>query len=188
MEKITGKKAWFKRLPVWIVALVIIIGIFTITNMTESPDKIELHELTTKKENEAVATETVPVNKSTVTESEIDTTVFEYALATEVTDAIDINDHVTVFVEMREDISPGLATQHVVNQTYDFIQQDDVIDAKTITIAVKQGDIKIAQFTVNTANFVPNDDIPMTQLVMTASEIDFMTDEVKEFGKTMEAW
>ncbi len=55
------------------------------------------------------------------------------------TDAIDLNNHVTLIISMSEAISPGLATQHVVNQMYDFVQQVDVKGDKTIGINVKQG-------------------------------------------------
>ncbi|QQP11532.1 hypothetical protein FJQ98_20385 [Lysinibacillus agricola] len=118
----------------------------------------------------------------------INTSVFEYAQAVDVTDAIDLNNHVTLIISMSEAISPGLATQHVVNQVYDFVQQVDVKGAKTIGINVKQGANKIAQFTVYTDKLVPNDDEPMSDAVIVASEIEFMTDEVKAFGKTIGSW
>ncbi|WP_028390624.1 hypothetical protein [Bacillus cihuensis] len=121
-------------------------------------------------------------------ERKIDTSIFEYAKQIEVTDAIDINQHVTVVVTMDSKTPPGLATQHVVNQTYDFLQQDDIKDAKTISINVKQGEQKIAMFSVNKDEFKPNDDEPMSDLVMAASTMEFMTPEVKEFGETMDSW
>lgn len=122
------------------------------------------------------------------TKREIDTSVFEYAEKVEVTDAIELNDHITLIISMSESTKPGMATQHVVNQTYDFVQQVDVKGAKTIGINVKQGDNKIAQFTVYTDKFKPNDDEPMSDAVIAASEIEFMTDEVKEHGKVMDSW
>lgn len=79
-----------------------------------------------------------------------------------------------------------MATQHVVNQTYDFVQQADIKGAKTIGINIKQSEKKIAQFTVHMDKFVPNDDEPMYDAVIATSEMEFMTDEVKEFGETME--
>lgn len=118
----------------------------------------------------------------------IDTSVFEYAQAVDVTNAIDLNNHVTLIISMSEAISPGLATQHVVNQMYDFVQQVDVKGAKTIGINVKQGANKIAQFTVYTDKFVPNDNEPMSDAVIAASEIEFMTVDVKIFGKTIGSW
>ena len=126
--------------------------------------------------------------KLATTVIEINTSVFEYATDIKLTDAIDINQHVTVMVDMSEELTPGLATQHVVNQTYDFVQQDDVQSAKTITLIVRQAEKKVAQYTINTEKFKPNDDEPMADAVISASEIDSMTDEVKEFGKTMGTW
>jgi|GEM_PF-3052153 len=116
----------------------------------------------------------------------INTDVFAYATKTEVTDAIDINNHVTVFVYMSEELTPGLASQHVLNQTYDFIQQEDVKDAKTISINVKQGDTKIFQFTVDTTKFKTDDEIPMSDLVLEASEVEFMTKEVEDAAEVLE--
>jgi flagellar biosynthesis GTPase FlhF len=134
-----------------------------------------------KKEQEAVAKPKEEAKK-------IDTAIFEYAEKTEVTNAIDINQHVTVFVTMNSEVKPGLAAQHVVNQAYDFLQQTDLTGAKTVTIAVKQSDTKIMQFTVKKDSFVPIDDVPMSECVMKASEIDSMTPEVKEFGSATNSW
>jgi Ca2+-dependent lipid-binding protein len=119
--------------------------------------------------------------KSEKESTKIDTSVFAYAKKVDVTDAIDINQHVTVFVTMSEELTPVLATQHVLNQSYDFLQQEDIKGAKTVTIAVKQGDIKIAQITVNKDNFVPNDTEPMASVVLKAAEIDMMKPEIKDF-------
>lgn len=151
-------------------------------NVKEEKDEFSATEQTTESEPDDVSEEL------TEEESTINTDVFAYATKTEVTDAIDINDHVTVFVYMSEELTPGLASQHVLNQTYDFIQQEDVKDAKTISINVKQGDTKIFQFTVDTTKFKTDDEIPMSDLVLEASEVEFMTDEVKEFGEIMEMW
>lgn len=118
----------------------------------------------------------------------ISTYVFEYAQKVEVIDAIELNDHVTVFIDMSSGPTPGLATQQVVNQTYDFIQQDDLAGAKTVSINVRQKGNKIAMFTVDMSKFVPNDDEPMAQAVIAASDVEFMTDEVKEFGKVIDSW
>ena len=151
-------------------------------NLKEEKDEFSATEQTTESEPDEVSEEL------TEEESTINTDVFAYATKTEVTDAIDINDHVTVFVYMSEELTPGLASQHVLNQTYDFIQQEDVKDAKTISINVKQGDTKILMYTVEKDKFKTNDEIPMSDLVLEASKVEFMTDEVKEFGEIMEMW
>lgn len=117
---------------------------------------------------------------------EIDTSVFEYATGIEVTDAIDINEHVTVIIDMSEELSPGLAFQHIVNQTYDFIQQDDVQAAKTFGINIRQGGNKIAMFTVDRDKFKPNDDEPMADLVLEASIVEMALPEVEQFAETMD--
>ncbi|OLS38262.1 hypothetical protein BTR22_07170 [Alkalihalophilus pseudofirmus] len=156
-------------------------------------ETIEEDQAETVSEDESVD-EDVPSDEETsidsedVESNEIDTSVFEYASQVDVTDAIDINEHVTLFVHMSEDTKPGLATQHVVNQTYDFLQQEEVQDAKTVSVNVKQGEVKIAMFTVNTDQFVPQDDIPMSDVVLEASDIEFMTEEVKQYGENLGTW
>lgn len=116
----------------------------------------------------------------------IDTSVFEYATNTEVTDAIDLNQHVTVFVDMKPETKPGMAFQHVLNQTYDFIQQDDVSGAKTIAINIRQDGKKIAAYTVDTDKFTPNDDEPMAQVVLDASVVDMAMPDVEAYAEAMD--
>ncbi|EKN63626.1 hypothetical protein BABA_24610 [Neobacillus bataviensis LMG 21833] len=153
----------------------------------------KLEEQKAKEETERKVAEEKKAKEQTDQKEEaksknIDTSVFEYAEKVEVTNAIDINQHITVFVTMSKKTPPGLATQHVVNQTYDFLLQNDTKGAKTVSINVKQGDQKIAMYTVETGKFVPNDDEPMSDCVMKASKMEFMTPEVKEFGATMNSW
>lgn len=202
------KKPWYKRGKTWLYVFAAIVLIGTIRDLTGNTAKQETIQvdktedkaaLITTKEADAdeesdteiaVIAETVidSAEPAKAAQPEIDTSVFEYATETKVTDAIEINDHVTVFVHVRDEANPGLSTLDIMTQTFDFIQQDDMKGAKTVTIAVKQGAIKIAQFTATTDKFIPDEDTPMAQLVRDASEIDFMSDEVKEFGKAMDMW
>lgn len=121
-------------------------------------------------------------------EGNVDTSVYVYAEKVEVTDARDITNHLNLVVHMSKEPTPGLATQHVFSQTYDFLQQDDITGADTVTIGVMQSDIRIAQITIDVKKFVPVDTEPMIQCVLKAATIDKMSNEVKEFGKTMEIW
>lgn len=114
------------------------------------------------------------------------TAVFEYADNAEVTDAIDINKQVTVNLSVSEETAPGMAAQHVLNQSFKFLQQDDIKGAETVTIFVTQKEMKIFQFTVNKNEFKPNDTDPMGDLVLATSEIEMMSKEVEEFSKAME--
>ncbi len=152
----------------------------------KSEDTTEVNVKEEKAETTEEVTESEPEEVNEVEQPTINTDVFAYATKTEVTDAIDINDHVTVFVYMSEELTPGLASQHVLNQTYDFIQQEDVKDAKTISINVKQGDTKIFQFTVDTTKFKTDDEIPMSDLVLEASKVEFMTKEVEDAAESLE--
>ncbi|UYL94150.1 hypothetical protein PK52_gp20 [Geobacillus phage vB_GthS_PK5.2] len=118
--------------------------------------------------------------------NKIDTSVFEYAKKVEVTDARDITKHINLVVHMSEELTPGLATRHVFYQTYDFLQQNDIKGADTVTVGVMQGDIRVAQITVDVKKFQPDDQI--IQSVLKAATIDKMRPEVKEFGKVMNLW
>ena len=201
---VTNKKPFYKKWWFILIAVICVIGIVsevsddensevkkegTATKTPEVTEEVESKEITEKevvKEEKTEEEEKKEVVE--VVETVIDTSVFEYATNTEVTDAIDINQHVTVKVFVSEEADAGMAVMNVVNQSYDFIQQDDVKDAKTITIFVTQNDKKIVQYTVQKDKFEPNDSVPMSDLVLNASEIEFMSDEVKAFGEAMETW
>ncbi len=148
-------------------------------NTDTKKEETESTEKTTENKTEQVSEEESK-------ESTINTDVYKFATKTEVTDAIDINDHVTVFVFMSEELKPGLAAQHVLNQSYDFIQQDDIKDAKNITIAVSQNNTKTFQFTVDKSKFKTDDSVPMSDLVLEASKVDKISPEVKEFAETLD--
>lgn len=181
----TNKKPFYKKWWFILIVAVFVIGIVAgiSEEVTETNVPVITKDVTTEKEEvEVVEEETKEVEPS------IDTSVFEYATNTEVTDAININQHITVQVHVSEEAEAGMSVLNVVKQSYDFILQEDVKDAKTITIFVTQNDKKIVQYTIQKDKFAPNDNVPMSDLVLKASEIEFMTDEVKTFGKTMESW
>lgn len=123
-----------------------------------------------------------------VSEPTIDTSVFEYATNVEITDALSTNQHLTVKLDISADSKPGMGVQNIITQTFDFLQQDDIKDAKTITILVLQNDKKIAQYTVQKDKFVPNETDSMVDLVLQASEIEQMSEVVKQHGETLELW
>lgn len=176
--------------PGWIVSSSILsLGLILTgcgNDNTASTNKQESKKTEVKAETKKVESKKADTTKKE--EEKIDTSVFKYAKKVEVTNAIDLTQHVTIFVYMDKKLSPGLATQHVLNQTYDLLQQKDVSKAKTITIAVKQGDLKISQFTVNKQKFVTDNNKPMVKLVLNASKIDFMNDDVKQYGQSTGLW
>lgn len=151
----------------------------TETENTES-DTLVVDEVLEDTEQEEVIEE--------VAKSKIDTSIFEYATDVEVTDAIDTNQHITVKLTISEDSKPGMQVQNIIGQTFDFLQQVDIKDANTITILVLQNDIKVAQYTVQKDKFVLNESDPMIDLVLQASEIEQMSEEVKQHGEALELW
>ncbi|UNK20450.1 hypothetical protein MNQ98_10735 [Paenibacillus sp. N3/727] len=167
----------------------------TAVETTPTEDMVENEP---KAENESAAdskpsTETTETDSATKVEDntsdqepKIDTAVFVYADKVDITDSRDITEHIDVVVHMKEEVKPGLATQHVFTQTYEFLQQKDIEGANTITIGVMSGDLRVAQITVNLSEFKAGDHF--INSVLEASKIDKMTDEVKEYGNTMELW
>jgi len=133
-----------------------------------------------KSETTAPKSEIAETKKST-----IKTDVFEYAKKVDITDARDTNKHVTATVFMSNELTPGLATQHVLNQSYDFLQQADLKGVDTVTIGVMQGEKRIFQYTVTMKNFVPNDSVSMLDVVLKASKVEKMDPQVQEFAKTI---
>ncbi|AKM19787.1 hypothetical protein GARCT_02536 [Geobacillus sp. 12AMOR1] len=174
MEK--QKKPFYKRWWVWVLALIIIGAIASGGGEDSEPANAEpKKEETSSKPKETKATE-----------NKIDTSVFEYAKKVNVTDSRETTKHIDVVVHMSTEPTPGLATRHVFSQTYDFLQQDDVKGAETITIGVMQGEKRIAQITVDIKKFQPGEQV--IDSVLKASTIDKMSPEVKEFGKTTGLW
>ncbi|SDM29991.1 hypothetical protein SAMN05428961_11325 [Paenibacillus sp. OK060] len=109
-----------------------------------------------------------------------------YATDVEVTDAIDITEHIDVVVYMSEEVKEGLAVQHVISQTYNFLQQDKVNEAKTVTVGVMSGNLRIAQITVDMDKFKAGEHI--INSVLDGSKNDKMDDEVRDYVKVMELW
>lgn len=116
----------------------------------------------------------------------IDTSMFEYTVDIEVTDALDVNDHITVMLYYNEELQPGMAFQHAANHSYEFLQQETVKEAKTIGINVVQGDKKLIMFTIHPEKFEENDEVPMANLVMEASIVEMIQPEVEEYAEIME--
>lgn len=117
---------------------------------------------------------------------EIDTSVFVYAKDVKVTNAIEITEHIDVVIYMSDEVKKGLAVHHVISQTYHFLQQDKVKEAKTVTIGVMSGELRIAQITVDMNKFKAGEYI--INSVMDASKIDKIDDEVRDYGEVMELW
>jgi hypothetical protein len=115
-------------------------------------------------------------------EPQIQTKVFAYAKKVDITDAIEINKHVTATVFMSEELTPQLATQHVLNQSYDFLQQEDLAGANTVTIGVMHGETRVFQFTVDKTKFTPNETEPMVNVVLQASKVEKSTPEIDEYA------
>ncbi|MGG3448611.1 hypothetical protein ABER98_01620 [Domibacillus aminovorans] len=172
----------------WVLAtgILLLAGCGESENQPTEPEPAETEVM--KEEAPAKEVTSDATEEETAKEEFISTSVFKFAKGIEYTNAIDINKHVTVFLDMSEELAPGLAVQHVVKQTYDFLQQKDIEGAKTVTIVVNQWGQKIAMYTVQKDQFVPDAEKPMTDAVMEASKIEFMTPEVKEFGKNLGAW
>jgi hypothetical protein len=121
-----------------------------------------------------------------IVDAEIDTSVFAFAQSVDITDARDTNKHIDLVVNMSEEITPALATQHVFLQTYNFLQQKDIKGADTITIGVMNGKFRVTQITVDCKKFVAGENLLTS--VMAASKIDKMDDVVVQFGKETGFW
>lgn len=169
------KKWWFILIAVFFILAAL--GALQDSGEIEDKQAVEKTEKTEESKNVAVNADPEPT---------IDTSVFEYATAADVTDAIDINKHVTVKLNVSDDAAPGMAAQDVLKQSFKFLQQDDIKGAETVTIFITQKEKKIFQFTVNKNEFKPNETDPVGGLVLEASEVEMMSDEVEKFGKAME--
>ncbi|PAE35446.1 hypothetical protein [Bacillus sp. 7884-1] len=172
------------------LSLLLIVGLLAGCNKneTEEPVKEKKVEATKEQQEEKLEKEEAKEATEEVKEEEpsIDISVFQYAKKVEVTDARDITKHITVTVFMSNELKEGLASQHVLNQTYDFVQQEDIEGANTLTVGVMVGDKRVLQYTVDITNFVPNNSEPMTNVVLAASKVEKITPEVEEFATSFD--
>lgn len=188
---LTNKKPFYKKW--WFIAIVLVCVAGMIADVSRGGQKENVMDMKLNVETEVpvvkeVVKRNTPVKSVKPIENKepfIDTSFFKYATDAEVTDAIDINKHVTVQLTVSEDTQPGMAVQNILTQSFDFLQQDVLAGAETVTIFVTQNEKKIVQYTVNKNDFVPNETDPMGNLVLKASEVEMMSKEVKEFGSTM---
>ncbi|MHC1683702.1 MAG: hypothetical protein AB6733_12210 [Clostridiaceae bacterium] len=160
-----------KRVMNLILVALVSIGITGCGNSTTKTES-------TKSETTAPKSEVAKTEKNI-----IKTDAFVYAKKVDITEAIDITKHVTATVFMSDELTPGLAVQHVLNQSYNFLQQAELKGADTVTIGVMKGDIRVFQYTVTMKKFVPNDSVKMSDVVLTASKVEKMTPQVEEFAK-----
>lgn len=160
-------------------------------------EPVEANEVTVEEETKVETNENVKVeaveeeaneNVEAAEEPGIDTSIFEYAKSVEVTDARDVNKHITLQIDLNDDAKAGMGTQHVLNQMYDFLQQEDINGAETVTFYVRLQEQKVAQFTTTIANFKADPETPMAKVVLNASEIEKLNPEVDAYGKTMGLW
>lgn len=119
-------------------------------------------------------------------EPQIDTKVFQYASKVDITDARSITKHITAAVFMSDELTQALATQHVINQSYRFLQQEDIKGANTVTIGVMHGELRVFQYTVDMTKFTPNSSEPMTNAVLQASKVEKMSQDVETYAKAAE--
>lgn len=151
------------------------------TNITiaaeDTTDKVEEPEV---KPEESVTEE--------VKDDSIDTSIFDLAKEVNVTDARDITQHITLQIILKDAVKQGNGVQGVLTQAYDFLQQEDIAGANTITIFVNLGQLKIFQITIDKSKFKTDDEISMVKLVLDAAEIEKMTEEVKSYGEALDLW
>ncbi|MEK4387226.1 hypothetical protein MKZ25_15785 [Solibacillus sp. FSL W7-1464] len=121
-------------------------------------------------------------------EPQIDTSFFEYAKSVTVTDARSTNKHITLQIDLNDDAKAGIGTQHVLNQMYFFLKQDDINGADTVSFYVRIREEKVAQFKTTVANFKDELETPLSNIVLKASEIKKLNPEVESYGKTMGLW
>ncbi|QJC51439.1 hypothetical protein HGI30_07675 [Paenibacillus albicereus] len=119
----------------------------------------------------------------------VNTQMFDFAKSVEVVDNLAEKKHLDLTVNMvgePDGPNPGLATEHVLVQTYEFLQQDELSGAKTITIKVAQDNEIVTQITVNKEKFVAGE--YLIDSILDASKIDLMNEDVIEYGKILERW
>lgn len=161
----------------------------TIEHPKPSEQKIEYpipKETTTEPfEDETKKEESVKQQPTNV----VDTSFFTFAKSVEVIDNRTTQNNLLVWIDYSADADPGMSTLNTLKQAFDFLQLPDVIKTGTVTLAIRVGDIKVAQFNVNPANVdFNNNELGMAVLVVNGSDIEYLNEGVKTFGQSMELW
>lgn len=151
----------------------------------ESTDNLQPRK-TADAASKSETTKTETEEKQEDNQTNIDTSAFSFAKSVEVTDARDTTKHINLVAKLDAEATQGLAAQNIFQETYKFLQQDDIKGADTVTIGVVCGDIRVAQITVDVTKFKTGDD--ELKAVLSASKIDKMNPDVKDYGKVMNLW
>lgn len=156
-----------------------------VNDEVEQPKKQPEPSVEKQESKEESKKEVTEPTEEVVIDKEIDTSVYQYASKVDVTDAREINDHITLMIDMKTD-NHGMAFQHVLNQTYDFLQQPEITDAKTISVNIRVDGKKIAMFTAHPGKLKTNDEESMAQLVLDASVVEMVLPTVEDYATAME--
>lgn len=145
------------------------------------------------KENNTEQSET-EIEKNESNESQqptniVDTSFFKFAKSVEVIDNRATSNNLLVWIDYSADSEPGMSTLNTLNQAFDFLQQPDVINTGTVTLAIRVDDVKVAQFNTKPSNIdFKNGEVGMADLVVNGSDIEYLNEGVKAFGQIMELW
>lgn len=166
-----------------ILFLVLVLGLAACDN--ENVEK-EVEKEKTEERQEATEEKNTENEDDEQETTNIDTSMYEYSTEVEVTDAIEVNDYVSLIIRMNDSLEPGLAFQHATNQTYDFLQQESIDGAEKVGINIILNDQKIAMYEITLDEFETNDEESMAQLVLDASVMNMIVPEVEEYAEVME--
>lgn len=145
------------------------------------------------KENNTEQSET-EIEKNESNESQqptniVDTSSFKFANSVEVIDNRATSNNLLVWIDYSADSEPGMSTLNTLNQAFDFLQQADVINTGTVTLAIRVDGVKVAQFNTKPSNIdFKNGKVGMADLVVNGSDIEYLNEGVKAFGQVMELW
>lgn len=142
-------------------------------NNTESETEVEKNE----------------ANENQQSTNIVDTSFFKFAKSVEVIDNRTPQNNLLVWIDYSADSDPGMSTLNTLNQAFYFLQQSDVVNTGTVTLAIRVDDVKVAQFNVKPANVdFNNTQLGMADIVVNGSEIEYLNEGVKAFGQVMEMW
>ncbi|NOG29061.1 hypothetical protein [Lysinibacillus fusiformis] len=150
-------------------------------------------EYPTLKENGTEQSET-KVEKNKPNENQqstniVDTSFFKFAKSVDVIDNRSTQNNLLVWIDYSADSEPGISTLNTLNQAFYFLQQSDVVNTGTVTLAIRVDDVKVAQFNVTPSNVdFNNTQLGMADIVVNGSEIEYLNEGVKAFGQVMEMW
>jgi hypothetical protein len=99
-----------------------------------------------------------------------------------------VTNHLDVVITLPRGGHQGNLITSMITNTYYFLEQEDVMKAKTATFGFMMDDLRIFQYTTDVEKFNRTKNDTFIESIFGASKIEKMNDGLKEYGEVMGRW